>query len=122
MHSLIVKEGFDSDRYVGNTLLRMYSGCGAIGFARQVFDGMCERDVVSWSSMIAGYVAWYNAFSVLTFTALEMVRKNEIKEGSHFSLNLTIFYGPGGRVVLCNFNHSKVFWISRFKKIIRGKS
>lgn len=57
MHSLIYKMGFDSDRYIGNTLLRMYSGCGVIGLAKQVFDEMCDRDVVSWSSMIAGYVA-----------------------------------------------------------------
>lgn len=61
MHSLIYKMGFDSDRYIGNTLLRMYSGCGVIGLAKQVFDEMCDRDVVSWSSMIAGYVAWYDS-------------------------------------------------------------
>lgn len=59
VHSMIIKEGFDSDRYIGNTLLRMYAACGAIRLARRVFDEMPVRDVVSWSSMIAGYVAWY---------------------------------------------------------------
>ncbi|KAI3694453.1 hypothetical protein L1987_77418 [Smallanthus sonchifolius] len=34
----------------------MYAACGDIGFAGQVFDEMTERDVVSWSSMIAAYV------------------------------------------------------------------
>ncbi|XP_061373837.1 pentatricopeptide repeat-containing protein At5g66520-like [Gastrolobium bilobum] len=49
--------GFHSDRYIGNTLLKMYVDCGAVGFARKVFDEMYVRDVVSWSSMIAAYVA-----------------------------------------------------------------
>lgn len=56
---MIIKAGFDLDRYIGNTLLRMYAACGAVRLARRVFDEMTVRDVVSWSSMIAGYVAWY---------------------------------------------------------------
>lgn len=59
VHSMILKAGLYTDRYIGNTLLRMHGACGAIGFARRVFDEMTVRDVVSWSSMISGYVAWY---------------------------------------------------------------
>ncbi|CAN0917332.1 Pentatricopeptide repeat-containing protein At3g53360, mitochondrial [Linum grandiflorum] len=33
-----------------------YAKCGEMGLARQVFDLMSERDVVSWSSLIDGYV------------------------------------------------------------------
>ncbi|GFY98976.1 mitochondrial editing factor 18 [Actinidia rufa] len=65
VHSSTFKTGFDSDRFVGNTLLRMYSACGAIGLARQLFDEMTDRDVVSWSSMIAGYVACKYALDAL---------------------------------------------------------
>lgn len=42
---------------MGNALLNMYANCGSVGFARKVFDEMTDRDVVSWSSMIAAYVA-----------------------------------------------------------------
>lgn len=59
LHSLILRTGFVSDKFVGNTLLVMYAACGAIDFARKVFDDMTLRDVVSWSSMIASYVARY---------------------------------------------------------------
>ncbi|KAK4855520.1 hypothetical protein QYF36_008191 [Acer negundo] len=48
--------GFDLDKYIGNTLLRMYAACNEIGLSRKVFDEMTVRDVVSWSSMLAGYV------------------------------------------------------------------
>ncbi|OAY69203.1 Pentatricopeptide repeat-containing protein, partial [Ananas comosus] len=57
VHGLVVKVGFCSDSYVGNTLLYMYAGCGVAAFARKVFDEMGVRDVVSWSSVIQGYVA-----------------------------------------------------------------
>lgn len=69
VHSMILKVGFEFDRYIGNTLLRMYAACGQIGFARQVFDEMLVRDVVSWSSLIAGYDAWFvlSFFKLLVF-------------------------------------------------------
>ncbi|XP_057955633.1 pentatricopeptide repeat-containing protein At5g66520-like isoform X2 [Malania oleifera] len=76
MHSLIVKTGFDSDKYIGNTLVRMYAACSAIGFARKVFDEMTQRDVASWSSMIAGYVSCYCPFDALTvFQQMKLVNE-----------------------------------------------
>ncbi|KAM7278234.1 hypothetical protein ACFE04_005368 [Oxalis oulophora] len=56
VHSLIVKTGFDSDSYVGNTLLKMYASSGFVEFSKKVFDEMPQRNVVTWSSMIAAYV------------------------------------------------------------------
>ncbi|XP_020526010.1 pentatricopeptide repeat-containing protein At4g21065 [Amborella trichopoda] len=54
LHSLIVKHGFVSDLYTQNTLLTMYSHCSSSYVeALQVFDEMPERDVVSWTSMMA---------------------------------------------------------------------
>ncbi|XP_077227307.1 putative pentatricopeptide repeat-containing protein At5g52630 [Tasmannia lanceolata] len=55
IHSLTVKTGFDSDVFVGSSLVDMYAKCGEIHDARRVFDEMPERNVVSWSGMIYGY-------------------------------------------------------------------
>ncbi|CAJ2677664.1 unnamed protein product [Trifolium pratense] len=76
IHSLIVKNGFCSDRYIGNALLRFYSDCGEIGFARKVFDEMSDRDVVSWSSMIGGYVCSKTPLEALNVFQ-EMMLANE---------------------------------------------
>ncbi|RDY05306.1 Pentatricopeptide repeat-containing protein, partial [Mucuna pruriens] len=57
LHSLTVKTGFRSDTYVANALLNMYSHCHAVRSARKVFDETTDKDVVSWSSMIAAYAA-----------------------------------------------------------------
>eukprot|EP01018_Ginkgo_biloba_P026951 Gb_35042 [translate_table: standard] len=55
IHDYINRCGFESDVSVGTALIDMYAKCGSIEIARQVFDSMCERNVVSWSAMIAGY-------------------------------------------------------------------
>ncbi|BAU01851.1 hypothetical protein LR48_Vigan10g183400 [Vigna angularis] len=57
LHSLTFKTGFCSDPYVGNALLNMYADCHAVRSARKVFEEMTVKDVVTWSSMIAAYVA-----------------------------------------------------------------
>eukprot|EP01018_Ginkgo_biloba_P018757 Gb_28582 [translate_table: standard] len=55
IHNYIVRNGFESDVVVANALIDMYAKCGSIDIAGQVFDRMSERDVVSWSALIAGY-------------------------------------------------------------------
>lgn len=59
VHGDVVKLGFGSSVFVQNTLLDFYAKCagGDLDSARQVFDEMPERDVVSWNSMIAAYMA-----------------------------------------------------------------
>ncbi|CAH8354337.1 unnamed protein product [Eruca vesicaria subsp. sativa] len=40
---------------VCNALIDMYSKCGSITEARDIFDTMSEKTVVTWTTMIAGY-------------------------------------------------------------------
>eukprot|EP01018_Ginkgo_biloba_P022189 Gb_02998 [translate_table: standard] len=56
LHAHMMKTGFDADMFAGNNLVNMYAKCGSLVYARQVFDKMAERNVVSWTTMIAGYV------------------------------------------------------------------
>lgn len=54
IHAHVVKFGYHSSSVtVANTLVNVYGKCGDIGDAYKVFDGMIERDQVSWNSMIA---------------------------------------------------------------------
>eukprot|EP01018_Ginkgo_biloba_P003629 Gb_16327 [translate_table: standard] len=55
IHAYIVKSGFESDVSVGNSLVDMYAKCGSLEIARNFFDKMPKRDVISWNAMIAGY-------------------------------------------------------------------
>ncbi|MQL79702.1 hypothetical protein Taro_012159 [Colocasia esculenta] len=40
--------------FVANALIDMYAKCGRLDAAQRVFDGMSQRDVFTWNSMIAG--------------------------------------------------------------------
>eukprot|EP01018_Ginkgo_biloba_P031204 Gb_39249 [translate_table: standard] len=54
IHAYIIRSGFESDVFVGNSLVVMYVKCGSINTARHLFDKMSRRDVISWNAMIAG--------------------------------------------------------------------
>lgn len=62
VHQLVDDKGFGSRIAVRNSLVDMYSKCGAFEDARRVFDEMGERDVVSWTALIGGFVL--NGFTV----------------------------------------------------------
>eukprot|EP00250_Pteridium_aquilinum_P016378 c23076_g1_i1 orf=375-3287(-) len=52
LHDDIKARGFDSHILVSTTLVNMYSRCGSLQHARDVFNNMTSRDVVSWNVMI----------------------------------------------------------------------
>ncbi|CAK9263493.1 unnamed protein product [Sphagnum jensenii] len=55
VHANILNTGWDADVRVGTALVSMFAKCGKIHDARQVFDKMKVRDVISWTAMINGY-------------------------------------------------------------------
>ncbi|PIM97721.1 hypothetical protein CDL12_29806 [Handroanthus impetiginosus] len=55
VHLFAIKLGYGEDVLVGNSLIDMYSKCGELESARQIFDMISEKDVYTWNSMIAGY-------------------------------------------------------------------
>ncbi|KAM5547862.1 pentatricopeptide repeat-containing protein [Rosa sericea] len=53
--SWIEDQGLGSNVRLVNALIDMYSKCGALDTARGLFDGVQQRDVISWNVMIGGY-------------------------------------------------------------------
>ncbi|GKU89765.1 hypothetical protein SLEP1_g3860 [Rubroshorea leprosula] len=58
LHGRILVHGFCSNEFVKTNLINLYgiSGYDGIGYARRLFDEMSERNVVSWNSLLAGYI------------------------------------------------------------------
>ncbi|XP_057853782.1 pentatricopeptide repeat-containing protein At3g12770-like [Cryptomeria japonica] len=56
IHQSIKDRGILSDVVVATALVDMYAKCGRIDKARELFDKMPQRNVISWNAMIAGYV------------------------------------------------------------------
>ncbi|XP_073154538.1 putative pentatricopeptide repeat-containing protein At3g01580 [Henckelia pumila] len=55
VHADAFKFGLSNDRYVGSSLIGFYSKCDLFKEAAKVFDEISDRDVVVYTSMIAGY-------------------------------------------------------------------
>ena len=53
---------FDQDLILNNALLDMYCKCGSLEDAKFIFNRMAKKDVISWSTMIAGLAQ--NGFSM----------------------------------------------------------
>lgn len=55
IHACSLKCQPTNDVAMGNALIDMYAKCGEIKYANKVFNEMDERNVISWTSLIAGY-------------------------------------------------------------------
>ncbi|BBH05614.1 hypothetical protein Prudu_017058 [Prunus dulcis] len=54
-HNQLIKMGLDSDPFVTNALVDMYSNCGSIEEACKIFDSKIWSDVACWNSIISTY-------------------------------------------------------------------
>ncbi|XP_009610380.1 putative pentatricopeptide repeat-containing protein At3g25060, mitochondrial [Nicotiana tomentosiformis] len=52
----VVECGYESDVFVGSSVLNLYAKCGKMDKAAIVFEKMQKRDTVCWTTMITGYV------------------------------------------------------------------
>ncbi|KAJ7296567.1 hypothetical protein O6H91_Y115100 [Diphasiastrum complanatum] len=55
VHTQLVNNGLLVNVFVGSSLVDMYVKCGRLAEAHDVFEKLPKRDVVSWSTLIAGY-------------------------------------------------------------------
>lgn len=55
IHGAVAKSRYLLDVYMGSALVDMYGKCGEVACAERVFDGMSERNLVSWNSLITCY-------------------------------------------------------------------
>ncbi|KAL5545820.1 hypothetical protein UlMin_005507 [Ulmus minor] len=73
LHGCCVKSGLDIDLSVGNCLLTMYVKCGSVDSARNMFDVMPEKGLITWNAMISGYAQ--NGFAT---HVLDLYREMEL--------------------------------------------
>ncbi|KAB1200408.1 hypothetical protein CJ030_MR0G007419 [Morella rubra] len=56
VHGHIMKTGLQEDLFIMTFLINVYAKCGNIEYARTVFDNLPRRNVVSWTTLMTGYV------------------------------------------------------------------
>ncbi|KAG1327707.1 pentatricopeptide repeat-containing protein [Cocos nucifera] len=60
IHEYVLKNRFRADGAIGTALVDMYSKCGKIDRASEVFDHMEDRDILTWTAMIMGWAVHGN--------------------------------------------------------------
>lgn len=80
IHQGIMGMGFWSDIVVENALIDMYAKCGSMDKAGKLFDKMPQRDVFSWTAMIAGYTQ--NGFFEKALETFKQMRLAGVKPNS----------------------------------------
>ncbi|KAJ4972782.1 hypothetical protein NE237_005956 [Protea cynaroides] len=56
LHAYVLRNGTETDVSVINVLIDLYSKCHRVEIGRKIFDQMVLKNVVSWTTMIAGYM------------------------------------------------------------------
>ncbi|KAF5958553.1 hypothetical protein HYC85_005778 [Camellia sinensis] len=67
-----------------NSLINLYSKCGQIEIARRMFDRMLERNVVSWSALMAGYL--HSGFPLEVFGLFKALALEEVLRPNEYIL------------------------------------
>lgn len=76
IHAVTVKLGLESDVFVGNSLIVMYSVCGNIKDAVAAFNNTGEKNVISWNSIIVGSAQ--HGQGMLALTLFSQMIRNEV--------------------------------------------
>ncbi|PIN19203.1 hypothetical protein CDL12_08119 [Handroanthus impetiginosus] len=81
LHAYALKYQNRHDVAVGNALIDMYSKSGVIEDAIRVFKGMEEKNIISWTSLIAGYGKHgygHEAFALYVKMEAEGLKPNDV--------------------------------------------
>ena len=95
-HHEIVKSGFESDVAVGTALIDMYSKCGSMADAQQIFDTTHIKDSLKCTALITGYARQGN--TELVFHMFEKMKKEGIKPDEITFLSVLNACSHGGLV------------------------
>ncbi|KAJ8541734.1 hypothetical protein K7X08_002550 [Anisodus acutangulus] len=58
VHRHVIRRGFGSTGFILNALVDMYAKCGDLVKAQKLFDQIGTKDLVSWNSMLIGYMRY----------------------------------------------------------------
>ncbi|ESW15100.1 hypothetical protein PHAVU_007G044100 [Phaseolus vulgaris] len=73
-HGYVLRNNLELNRFVGTALVDMYSKCGCLNLACQLFDQLSERDTFCYTAMIGGFAVHGHGGQ-----ALELYRKMKLE-------------------------------------------
>ncbi|KAG5613380.1 hypothetical protein H5410_024661 [Solanum commersonii] len=56
IHCCVLRCNLENELSIANSLIDTYSKSGGLQYSKTIFDGMSTKDIISWNTLIAGYV------------------------------------------------------------------
>lgn len=81
VHTYVDRNGIEVNGFLATALVDMYSKCGCIEKAQEVFDGTSRKDVSTWNAMIAGLsIHGYGKHALEVFSSMveNGIKPNEV--------------------------------------------
>ncbi|XVE93069.1 hypothetical protein REPUB_Repub01dG0158300 [Reevesia pubescens] len=95
-HGVAIRRDMAADVAVATAILDMYAKCGAIDTSRKVFDQIPQRNVVSWSAMVAAYAM--NGLPRRALALLPEMKLQGLKPNSTTTLSALSACSHGGLI------------------------
>ncbi|KAI4345957.1 hypothetical protein L6164_013040 [Bauhinia variegata] len=119
-HCRAIKLGVIADLYTTNNIISGYTKCRDICLARELFDEMPHRDIVSWNTMITGYI---NSGDVETaWEVLKTMRRQGLGLDGHTFGSILKGIASAREVGLGQQIHSMIFKMGFSKNVYSGSS
>nr|GMD02262.1 pentatricopeptide repeat-containing protein At3g26540 [Ipomoea batatas] len=80
IHGYIIRNDYEMDIVINGALVNMYSKCGCVGYALDIFAATPQKDLVLWNSLMLG--CYHNRRSDYVFELFELMKEEGIRPDS----------------------------------------
>uniref|UniRef100_M4D7Y1 Pentatricopeptide repeat-containing protein n=2 Tax=Brassica TaxID=3705 RepID=M4D7Y1_BRACM len=120
VHSLVVKKMIKKDVFVGTSLMDMYAKCGEISDCRKVFDGMSNRNTVTWTSIIAAHAR--EGFGEDAISLFRVMKRRHLIANNLTVVSILRACGSVGALLLGKELHAQIIKNSIEKNVYIGST
>nr|GEX44605.1 hypothetical protein [Tanacetum cinerariifolium] len=117
IHGYVITHGFESKTDIANQVMYLYVKCEYIDHARQLFDQIKDKDLVSWTSMMMGYETLGHANEAITLFQTMMRSEPEMNPDSVILTCLLQAFSQLGRLSQIKEIHCHVIRVSMENEI-----
>ncbi|KAK4278563.1 hypothetical protein QN277_016395 [Acacia crassicarpa] len=96
IHCCALRRNLMSEISVSNSLIATYAKSGYIKYSRTIFEGMASKDIISWNSLIAGYVLHGQSESALQL--VHRMREEGLQPSRGTFASIILAYSLAGMV------------------------
>ncbi|KAA8530407.1 hypothetical protein F0562_005116 [Nyssa sinensis] len=115
IHGFVFRHGFELNADIANQIIFMYAKCGCIDFARQVFNGTKYKDLVSWTSMMMGYV--YNGHADEAIAFFQLMQRDKVDPDPVTLIGLLQGFTQLGCLSSAKEVHGHIYRVSMEKEV-----